>query len=260
MVTDHEIFSGARERPRERLGPVGVLDPDQTGRHRRTRRPRYEVNERFFDHWNPPMAWVLGLLMSSGYLVGRNATVRWGTTDVELVQSIRTCLESNHRIVSVTPGPCHFGDKPIYFLSISRMRMRAAIDALLPVRRQAERTRLPDVPQDVLWHFVRGYFEGHGSIYLLPDGLRVRVSGNAALLEDLRMRLRASGVEAPGLLDRQMSCRDSYALVLRGHRAFRLVDLLYRNAPAELRAERKHRVYVRYLGFQNRGDLEARDA
>jgi len=206
----------------------------------------YYVNERFFDQWSAPMAWVLGLLHSSGHLRGRSAAATWETSDAEVVQKVRACLDSTHPIYVSHQGEC--GRRPYYTLFIARQRLRAGIDTHVHVRLHAERSKVPDVPTHLLPHFARGYFEGNGTICFgveSSSGPSVVVSGRTALLADLRERLRSTGVDVPPSLSRRSQIKDTSVMAMSSRRAFRFADFLYRDAPAALSVERKRAVYVR---------------
>lgn len=206
------------------------------------------------------MAWVLGLLHSSASLSGTTAAVRWEAADVEVVEKVRACLESTHPI-SVRRNPIN---KLLTYhcLTIARQWLRAGIDTHVPVRLQAERTQVPDVPADLFRHFARGYSEGSGSMSFLEQnsvGLQIRFTGHTALLADLRERLRLAGLEVPGSMYRASQVKDTSMMVFTSRRGFRLAEFLYRDAPASLSVDRRRANYLRALEWRTSRGLEVAD-
>ena len=223
---------------------------------------RYRVYEGFFDAWTPPMAWVLGLLLSDGHFTKSQATIQLSSTDRELVEKARACLGATHPIRTSVGGVGHLGDKPVHILAINRKRLRSGADALLPARLKANRRQLPDVPDPLLRHFARGYFEGDGSIFFdEPRGnLHVQVSSATPFVVDLRVRLQAAGLDVPPSVHRCHQARDTSTLHFQGAKAVRFADFLYHNVNPDLVLERKRAVYRRCLEWRRARGLEHRHA
>lgn len=223
---------------------------------------RHRVDEGFFDTWTPPMAWVLGLLLSDGHFAKSAPTIQLSSTDRELVEKARACLRATHPIRGVVGGVGHLGDKPVHIMAINRQRLRRGADTLLPARLKADRRHLPDVPGALLRHFARGYFEGDGSIFFdEPRGnLHVQVSGPTAFVEDLRARVRATGLDVPPSLYRCPQAADTSTLHFSGGQAFRFAAFLYHDVDPALTLERKRTVYLRCLEWRRARGLEQRHA
>ena len=219
---------------------------------------RHEVDEQFFDTWTPPMAWVLGLLLSDGHFAKGAPTIQLSSTDREVVDKVRACLGATHPIRVSHGGTGHLGDKPVYILAINRKRLRRGVDVLLPARPKADRRRLPDVPESLLGHFVRGYFEGDGSIFFDEprSNLHVQISGPTAFIEDLRRRLVAAGTAGDGWIYRCPQARDTSTLHINGAKAFRLAEFLYHDVDPALALDRKRAVYQRCLEWRRARGLE----
>jgi hypothetical protein len=223
---------------------------------------RYSVNEAFFETWTRASAWVLGLLMADGHLGRTGASVHYSSTDRELVEKVRACMEATHTIYVSTGGVGHLGNKPLHIVDLNRRRIRSALDALVGGRLKSERVRVPNVPRTFLLDFTRGYFEGDGSIFFDQprSNTIVQISGLTAFIEDLRSRLVEVGVLDRAYIRRCPQARDTSTLSIDGAKAFYLAHLMYQDAPAGLVLERKRAVYLRALEWRRaRGlALEAR--
>ena len=200
------------------------------------------------------MAWVLGLLHSSGSLVGRDPTIRWQATTEEPIAKVRACLRSTHPIWVYDRG----ANQPIHVLAINRLRMRAEVDELVSARLQAERCRLPNVPPHLLQHFVRGYVEGKGLLrFDQKRSLTVAISGNTRFMTDLRQRLLAAGFPMPPSLRPMTSTPSSSILALSHRKAFRVVDFLYRDAPEAQRITSNWDIYERCRQWREQRGLDS---
>lgn len=218
---------------------------------------RYSVDEAFFEQWSRKSAWALGLLISDGHLSRTQSTVHFSSVDRELVEKLRACMGATHTIYVSSGGVGHLGDKPLHIVDINRQRLRSTIDALVAGRLKSERDRLPCVPTDYLRDFVRGYFEGDGSIFFDEprSNLHVQISGLTAFIESLRARLVEAGVIKHVALYRCRQAVDTSTLHLDGARAFRLAHFMYEDAPPELLLKRKQEVYARALEWRRTRNL-----
>lgn len=213
---------------------------------------RYAVNEQFFDAWSPEVAWVLGLLLSDGHLSRIGSTVHFSSVDRELVEKVRACLQATHPIRVTDGGVGHKGDKPLHVLAINRQRLRASVGRVATGRLKSERERIPEVPAEFLRDFVRGYFEGDGSIFFDEprSNLIVQISGLTAFVESLRARLVDAAVTGPACVIRCPQARDTSTLNINGAQGFHVAHFMYRDVPPALVLERKRAVYIRCLEWR----------
>jgi len=117
----------------------------------------YTLNDSFFDSWSPAMAWVVGLIASDGYI--HNKEKKWHITmaDKECLQKVAEAISYN--------GPIY--DKPnstCYVLQVSNVFQHRALRNLGLKPNKSLTLEYPPVPPDYHRHFVRGYFDGDGSI------------------------------------------------------------------------------------------------
>lgn len=154
--------------------------------------PKLQVNERFFEEWSPPLSYYLGLFAADGFIQegkhGYKALIALGEGPDE-----RAVLESLARDIGVNVRQ-RKGTFPVAVLSVSR---RAVVEKLKEygfTHTKKEETRFPDVPNEHLPHFVRGFFDGDGDVEILrkKSGIQVNVTfGNPGpnFLETLSAKL-----------------------------------------------------------------------
>ncbi|TSC74893.1 MAG: intein-containing protein [Parcubacteria group bacterium Gr01-1014_30] len=160
------------------------------------------VNQDFFKKWTPEMAYVLGYFAADGCMSvnSRGAHfIEFTSTDKEQIERIREKMQSSHvigRFVSKNPRW-----KTGYRLQIGSKEMFNDLLRLGLTPRKSLTLDLPEVPEQYFSHFVRGYFDGDGSVafmrYFRNDrkklvyAFRTRfISGSKIFLEKLLQKLR----------------------------------------------------------------------
>lgn len=152
---------------------------------------KYFVNESFFDDWSPKMAYVLGFWFADGYMRHeRSYRISFCSNDYSSLTSIRNCLSSNHNIINQKKDKSRdliIFSKKLYFKLLE----------LGGKRRKSTTVKFPYVPEQFLSDFIRGYFDGDGSVffvkYIHTKIKRIRIelrsnftSGSIDFLEELQ--------------------------------------------------------------------------
>ncbi len=156
------------------------------------RKKKYLLNEKFFDRWSPEMAYVLGFWFADGYMRHEKSyrIIFNSNRDYPLLLQIRKCLKSNHRIYQRK-------DKEDYQLILYSKQMYLKLMSLGGRRCKSKVGRFPQVLNKYLSDFLRGYFDGDGSVfyttYIHTKTKKLRTelrsnftSGSPKFLEDLQ--------------------------------------------------------------------------
>jgi len=125
---------------------------------------KYKVNEGYFDVLNENSAYWLGFLYADGYVRLRNG--RSGTLKLKLKVTDRNHIEKFlNDIDSDHPIKCGIDGKSKFCLtSVNSNKMVKRLFELGCVNNKTFKIRLPDLTQNLMSHFIRGYFDGDGSI------------------------------------------------------------------------------------------------
>jgi intein/homing endonuclease len=152
---------------------------------------KHSLNEKFFDRWSPKMAYVLGFWFADGNMRHEKSyRVRFASKDHHLLLQIRKCMSSEHQIYKRKDGSG-------YELNIFSKRLFNRLLALGGIQRKSKKVKFPYIPNRYLPDFVRGYFDGDGSVfyttYIHTKTKRPRTelrsnftSGNSKILEGLQ--------------------------------------------------------------------------
>lgn len=129
---------------------------------------RYRLNENFFRVIdNEQKAYILGLLYADGYIGNEKFNnIVLSLKDKELVEEVAKCLEYDGDIRRTKKGGFE-NSKENYVLNFSSITMADHLRRLgLHPNKSLKLGELPEINRDFLRHFVRGYFDGDGSIIL----------------------------------------------------------------------------------------------
>ena len=174
-----------------------------------------EIDKDFFKEINTEeKAYILGFFCADGAISNKKTfSIRIGLKDVNLLLDIRRALKSNHAIsiIAVSHGFLKKdGTPPLACnLSITCPQIISDIKAHnIPVDKTHELTFPTGIPSNLIRHFIRGYFDGDGSVFLkenkrflktkeYPEGylwenlsIGVSMVGTSSFLESVAQYLR----------------------------------------------------------------------
>jgi hypothetical protein len=155
-----------------------------------------DINEDFFAEWSAGMAWVLGVIYTDGCLI-RGKTdwrVDISSNDVELLNKIKYLMGSDKPLP--TRNQSYDNSKKIYYFQFHREKLINDLMKIGLVERKSLVMQFPDVPDEYVRHFIRGCWDGDGSVYIGQNGvLRANYcSGSIAFINLLVMRLYKAGI------------------------------------------------------------------
>lgn len=153
--------------------------------------PKLKVNEDFFNKWSPAMAYILGFIFADGCLVeygngyyGLDIT----TKDLPLLKLIKKQLGAEHKIGRKERG---------FRIQIRNRHIYNDLLSLGLIPRKSKIVRFPWVSERHSSHFIRGLFDGDGSVMVWSEPrwrhtCQIRVSftsGSQGFLKDLKKYL-----------------------------------------------------------------------
>lgn len=196
------------------------------------------LNQHFFKEWTSEMAYVLGYFAADGSMLknSRGAHfIEFVSTDNILIDIVRTVTGSNHYIsVRDVRHKC----KPLYRIQIGSKEWFQDLLRHGFTQAKSNRMQFPNIPPNMLGHFVRGYFDGDGCVYfkqhwstwhkklvwVLTTGF---TSGSCVFLTTLMQSLHASGLKGGHI---SKKARGGYDLVFSRLDSLALYHLMYNTA------------------------------
>ncbi|OGQ04866.1 MAG: hypothetical protein A3F82_10190 [Deltaproteobacteria bacterium RIFCSPLOWO2_12_FULL_44_12] len=209
------------------------------------------VDEKFFDSWSPESAYILGLLMSDGTLTTNprgSQYVEFLSTDRELVDLIRSLLNSNHKISLKRRSPSEPG-KPAYRIQIGNKYMLSRLSKMGLSRKSA----MPRIPKRYYRDFIRGFFDGDGCV-MFSNFFRTQrqkrqdyfqvifISRYRQFLQQLWTILIKEAYLKGGSIHNGTRC---YRLSFCQRDGLKLFDFFYKDLDKRLRLSRKYKTFRR---------------
>ena len=225
---------------------------------------KYAVNESFFKKWKPEMAYVLGYLYADGsmedasYLRGKY--IRVSSSDKVTIERIKKLMGSEHTIVIVKSRTLKFKhqlksyvNKEQYLLRIGSHDIYDSLVKLGLYPNKSLSIKFPNIPNHALPHFIRGYFDGDGCVYLeMGRGVKnqkiikrlsiIFTSGSTDFLKGLQVNLSNS----LGLVGHIYEGSGAYRLRYSTGDSVKIFPFIYQNSK-DIYLERKLHIFKTYF-------------
>jgi intein/homing endonuclease len=138
---------------------------------------RYDFNVNFFQKWSKKMAYILGFLCADGNIIdsensSRTRYVQFASKDKKILEKIRKALNSNHPIrirssqKKLFPNGKYYTFSKTFYFRIGNKKLVSQLEKLGVPARKSKIIKFLKVPSLYLNHFVRGYFDGDGTVYV----------------------------------------------------------------------------------------------
>lgn len=120
---------------------------------------KYQANHEFFNNWSQDMAYCLGFIASDGHVWKDRPFVTIGIhkNDIAILNFIRDCISPSSP-VRISKNKCQIC---VFSPSIHKTLCSLGVD-----HNKTLNLKLPKkIPQKYISHFIRGFFDGDGSIW-----------------------------------------------------------------------------------------------
>ena len=253
-----------------RRGKKKVVRVDESGHETIQVMQRIDVNHNFFSLWFPQMAWVLGLVFTDGNIDpgwkieshrrSHSAPhLRISQKDPEILLKVLTLMECNAKLIYSKER--RYGSTvagALYTLNLSSDVIYHDLVSLGVTPNKSLTMMFPEVPQEFVSHFIRGCWDGDGTVHVPKDGDRNKayagiVSGSLDFMTGMVQRLsdvdikRRSGRHFKGSYRHRLQPLDiyenhgSYHIMAKGRdNLTNLFHYLYDGVDSSMRLERKY--------------------
>lgn len=201
-----------------------------------------DINEGFFGKWSSEMAYILGLIATDG-CISRSGTISLSINDEELLKKVKRVMNAKHKIRRSKH------QEGLYCFHFARPQLVKDLARLGILPRKSLNVSFPAVPDLFLIDFIRGVFDGDGSVYFdkRSRNYPVRanfVSSSKGFIEKLELSLRKLGM--PDRVIYEQPTKNAISYMFRyGHRdSKKLFTLMYKDAQNGLFLERKYNKFL----------------
>lgn len=144
---------------------------------------KYTCNYSFFENIdNQDKAYWLGYLMADGYNGEDRKVITFAQAknDCGNVYKFRHCLESNH-VIKVTKRESE-KHQDVYSITINSPKMSSDLAKHGCKQAKTHIAEFPDIEPIYYRHFIRGLFDGDGSVWKSGNKFTMSITGNEKLL------------------------------------------------------------------------------
>ncbi len=186
------------------MGKIRTSKTDEFGNEREVIYQKIRYNKNFFKEWSDEMAYVLGLICTDGNLHIRKdksgyklGILTFAQKEKELVEKFLSLMDCNATIrfkerkelETTTAGE-------LYYFNIGNNDIANDLQRLGVTTNKSLDMKFPDIPDRYFRHFVRGLFDGDGSVYLQNSSATLIVkllSGSLKFMESLNALMFSNG-------------------------------------------------------------------
>lgn len=202
----------------------------------------FDINENFFSNWSSEMAYVLGIIITDG-CISKTGTVSLDINDKELLEKVRKAMESEHKI-----EPSRH-QKGLYYFHFTREKLAEDLHRFGILPKKSLTVKFPDVPEAFLADFIRGIFDGDGSVFFdkrRPNfPLRSKfISSSANFIDGLQESLEFLGMPKRTIYRQKTKNGWSYMFMFDHKDSIKLFDILYKNVQNGLFLDRKYKRFL----------------
>lgn len=143
--------------------PIKKLDKNTKSQIQSQNARKYHINQDFFKTWSSNMAYILGLWFADGCIYGgKMFDITLHKKDKYILKKIATLLEYEGNLYD-------YVDRQASRINFSCKVIYDDIVALGGVENKSLVCEFPNVPKEFLNDFIRGYFDGDGSVMNLKN-------------------------------------------------------------------------------------------
>lgn len=230
-------------------GKIALVRTNKLGKDERIVLQKREVNEDFFSSWSKEMAWVLGIIYTDGYIdpgkqenklrktSNTTAFMSIGQKEPELLLKVTSLMDSNALLIK------HPGEVLTFTINNNRIYNDLVKIGLRP--HKSLDVTFPEVPKEYLSHFIRGCWDGDGSIGFYDGQYLARFfSGSLVFIERLVKHLIESGLPQRKIYVKYTKRnKPYYSINYKGENTARVYEYLYRDANPSCYLERKYELF-----------------
>lgn len=211
------------------------------------------IDKNFFKEWGDDMAYVLGFLFADGNITKSKRGghyVSLYAMDRDLLSAIKIAMKSDHMLAKRTAQ-----SGSVYRIQIGSKELVADLERLGLKEAKARRMEFPKVPSNYLPHFIRGFFDGDGNVWVGKIHLERKnsmytiqtafTSASIEFLTGLKNRLHKEGLMGGSLV--HIVGKNCGRLSFSIRDSLKLYDFMYNGVTPGIFLARKKEVFERYI-------------
>jgi predicted DNA-binding protein YlxM (UPF0122 family)/transcriptional regulator with XRE-family HTH domain len=217
------------------------------------------VNEDFFSSWSSAMAYVLGVIYTDGNLNPGRIRESWRAKSASTIPSITVAQKEPELLEKILhlmdcDAKLYFHKEKVYgntkagalyHFRISNEKLYDDIVNLGLTPNKSLIMQFPNVPNEYVRHFIRGCWDGDGSVYIEKESRRIGasfVSGSIEFVDGMVGELVSAGFSNRTIYSKNNESK-SYSFKFSGSQVRMLYHYLYDGVPDTEYLERKFKLF-----------------
>lgn len=152
------------------------------------------VDSNFFEKIDSQeKAYILGFIYADGCVSNHRLSIKISKQDIELLEQIKLSMSSSHKIGVYTNHNGYGKGKEFCQLVIKDNKIENDLQQLGVVPQKTKILTFPSpeqIPPNYIRHFIRGFFDGDGSIYMGNSSPIISFTGTQDMLLGIRQELQ----------------------------------------------------------------------
>jgi intein/homing endonuclease len=205
-------------------------------------------NEYYFNNIDTKeKAYWLGFLYADGCVHSNNNEISVQITDEEHLVKFKKAIGAINHKITIIKDKRFQNAKTLYMFSIKDVQLHKDLCKWGCVPNKTLLIeKIPNIPRDYISHFIRGYFDGDGSLHYLKGTNNFRISftsGSSKFLEDIKKELNIISISLGHSKD-----TNTYQLQISGRKQIeKILNYLYKDSTENTRLDRKYSKYLECL-------------
>ena len=211
----------------------------------------YPRNEYYFNKIDTEeKAYWLGVLYADGCVYSNNYEISINITDKEHIEKFKQAIGAINHKITKTNDKRFKNAKTLYQFAIKDKQLHQDLIkwGCVP-QKSLILNKIPNIPRDYVSHFLRGYFDGDGSLHYLKGTNNFRISfvGTKDFLNDIQKEIQTNVSLQYG------NTGKAFTLQIAGRKqVVRILNYLYNNSNDNIRLNRKYQKYLDCLEWAHR--------
>jgi intein-encoded DNA endonuclease-like protein len=189
------------------------------------------------------MAYVLGFIYADGNIDNSKKILSISQKEPEILHKILKLMDSNAKI--------NVGKYGVHSIKIVNKKITSDLSKIGLTPNKSLSINFPDIPPGYARHFIRGCWDGDGSIHISGRGLyNIRasyVSGSLNFIKGMLREFEKAGFP-PLVIHKSKGKVPHYSFYYTGIKCEQLFRYLYDDVPPTLYLSRKYEIFFDYFG------------
>lgn len=201
---------------------------------------RYSVNHNFFDTINADSAYFLGLLSADGNVSRNRITLSLCLKDSKLLTDFRQAIKSSHPITNYSKK-MKGKEYPQKIFRFNSPHMCNILQKYGIIPKKSLKLTFPDITNEYITSFIRGYFDGDGSITITKsNNIFVTILGTETFLLELKRQFNKTTNTTCGWVSRHNKSRIFHFCIHGNISGNIFLKWIYSNSTSNTRLNRKY--------------------